>query len=129
MVTLSHLLSGREMRAGAEVYDLCGFGSCGVRWFDAAASPPSGQGVIESGAVISVDEVARCLTNGSRAATPIPASSAVCLGGSLLATSSWVGHNSSSYGDRALSQSPSAGLPLACSVLGKRFSGAPVCEL
>lgn len=32
-------------------------------------------------------------------------------------------------GDRALSQSSSTGLPLAFSVLGKRFPGAPVCEL
>ncbi|KAJ4927041.1 hypothetical protein JOQ06_014781, partial [Pogonophryne albipinna] len=61
------------------------------------------------------------LTNGSTASLPISASRAACPGGSLLATSSWVGYNSSLDGDRALSQSPSTGLPLACSVLGKRF--------
>ena len=54
---------------------------------------------------------------------------AVCPGGLLLATSSWVGYNSSLDGEGALSQYPSAGLILACSVLGKRFGGAAVCEL
>lgn len=44
------------------------------------ASPPSGQGVIESGAVISVHEVARCLTNRSTAAPPIPRSGGSCPG-------------------------------------------------
>lgn len=79
--------------------------------------------------LLSVDEVARRLANGSTAAIPIPASGAACPGGSLLATSSWVGYNSSPDGDRALSQRSSTGLPLACSVLGKRFSGVLVCEL
>ncbi|CAB1442360.1 unnamed protein product [Pleuronectes platessa] len=49
---------------------------------------------------------------------------AVCPGGLLLATSSWVGYNSSPDGEGALSEYPSAGLILACSVLGKRFGGA-----
>lgn len=132
MVTFSHLFVGRREEAGVEVYDVCvwifRFVCVEAHWFD-VASPPSGQGVIESGAVISVHEVARCLTNSSTPSLPIPASWAACPGGSLLATSSWVGYNSSPDGDRALSQSPSTGLPLACSVLGKRFSGAPVCEL
>lgn len=45
-----------------------------ARWFSAAASPSSVQGVIESGAVISVDEVARRLTNGERANPSVPSS-------------------------------------------------------
>lgn len=137
MVTLSHLFVGRrEGAGGGGVWCVWTFGFVWHRawvcveaqWFD-VASPPSGQGVIESGTVISLHEVARCLANGSTPSLPIPASWASCSGGSLLATSSWVGYNSSADGDRALSQSPSTGLPLACSVLGKRFPGAPVCEL
>lgn len=125
MVLLTHLLLGGEREWGWR----CMMSVCAqAHWLD-IASPPSGQGVIESGAVISVHEVACCLTHASTPILPIPLSRAVRPGRLLLATSSWVGYNSSPDGDRALSQSPSTGLALARSVLGKRFSGAPVCEL
>lgn len=99
-----------------------------AHWFD-VASPPTGQGVIESGAVISVHEVTCCLTNSITPPLPIPASWAACASGSLLTTASWVGYNSSPDRDWALSPSLSTGLPPFCSVLGKRFSGVLSCEL
>lgn len=137
MFMLSHLFVVRKEGAGGGgVWCVCIFKfvrhwawvCVEAQWFD-VASPPTGQGVIESGAVISVHEVTRCLTNGITPSLPIPASWAACTGGSLVVTASWVGYNSSPHRDRALSQSSSTGLPLLCSVLGKRFSGALLCEL
>lgn len=105
MFTLSHLfVEPREgAGVGACVCSVCRFCVCAfvLANSDVAASP-SGQGVIENVAVISVRGVTRRLTNGITPSPPIPASLAACTGWSLLVAASWVGYNSSSHRGKGL---------------------------
>lgn len=107
MFTLSHLFvepregaGGWCVRGAAEI--LCVYVRAFVLANSDAAASPSGQGVIENVAVISVRGVTRRLTNGITPSRPIPASLAACTGWSLLVAASWVGYNSSSHRGRGL---------------------------
>lgn len=105
MFTLSHLFVEPREGAGVGVRACVQLRFCGRAFVlansDVAASP-SGQGVIENVAVISVRGVTRRLTNAITPSPPIPASLAACTGWSLLVAASWVGYNSSSHRGRGL---------------------------